>query len=54
MNFRFKNILLMAVMIIILIAFFVMLSQHNLVGEVVCLGATGALFIATRKKQNRK
>ncbi len=52
MKFRFKKILLMATMIIILIAFLIMVSQRNLVGEVVCLGATGALFMATRRKQN--
>ncbi len=52
MKFRFKKILLMAVMIIILIVFLIMVSQRNLGGEVACLGATGALFIATRRKQN--
>ncbi len=52
MKFRFKKILLMATMIIILIVFLIMVSQRNLVGEVVCLGATGALFMATRRKQN--
>ena len=54
MNFRFKKILLTAVMVIILIAFFITLSHHNFIGELVCLGATGALFMATRRKQNRK
>jgi len=52
MKFGFKKMLLMAAMIIILIAFLIMVSQRNLVGEVVCLGATGALFMATRRKQN--
>ena len=52
MKFGFKKILLMATMIIILIAFLIMVSQRNLVGEVVCLGATGVLFMATRRKQN--
>ena len=53
-NYRFKKILLTAVMLIILIAFFITLSHHNFAGELVCLGATGALFMAIRRKQNRK
>jgi len=52
MKFGFKKMLLMAAMIIILIAFLIMVSHRNLVGEVACLGATGALFMATRRKQN--
>ena len=54
MNFRFTKMLLTAVMLIILIAFLIMVSQHKFVGELVCLGATVALFMATRKKQNLK
>jgi uncharacterized MnhB-related membrane protein len=53
-NFRDKKLLLIAVMLIVLIAFLIMVSQRNLVGQVVCLGVTGALFLATRRKQNRK
>jgi hypothetical protein len=53
-NFRDKKLLLIAVMLIVLIAFLVMVSQRNLVGQVVCLGVTVALLMATRKKQNRK
>jgi hypothetical protein len=54
MNFRFKKVLLMAVMGIILMAFFITLSHRNVAGELVCLGTTGALFLTTRKKQNHK
>lgn len=47
-----KKLLLMMVLAVILIALFIMIGQRNLKGELVCLVATGVLFIFTQTRHH--